>query len=180
MQNIISDIKSGDVEAFREFFNDYYVVLCVFAARFLQSDEQCKDVAQEALTEYWEKREDFDELYKVKGYLYTVTRNRCLNILRHEKAGRECLDVREANLESEVAFENLVIEQETYLLVRKAVDALPPRMRTIIYGMLDGKKNARIAEEMGIGEGTVKALKQTAYRKLREQLKEHFYLLLLF
>ncbi len=180
MQNIISDIKSGEVQAFREFFNDYYVVLCVFAARFLQNDEQCKDVAQEALMGYWEKREDFDELYKVKGYLYTVTRNRCLNILRHEKVGRECLDACEAKLESELAFENLVIEQETYLLVRKAVDALPPRMRTIIYGMLDGKKNACIAEEMGISEGTVKALKQTAYRKLREQLKEHFYLLLLF
>ena len=90
------------------------------------------------------------------------------------------MDVSEAKLQSELVFENLVIEQETYLLVRKAVDTLPPRMRTIIYGMLDGKKNARIAEEMGIGEGTVKALKQTAYRKLREQLKEHFYLLLLF
>ncbi|MDE6451177.1 MAG: sigma-70 family RNA polymerase sigma factor, partial [Odoribacter sp.] len=87
MRNIVSDIKSGDLRAFREFFDDYYVVLCVFAAHYLKDDELCKDVVQEVLMSYWERREDFEELYKVKGYLYTVTRNRCLNILRDEKVG---------------------------------------------------------------------------------------------
>ena len=84
----------------------------------------------------------------------------------------------EEELESECTFEDHVIEQETYLIVRKAVDSLPPQMRTIIRYALDGLKNPQIAKEMGIGEGTVRSLKQTAYRKLREQLKEHFYVLL--
>ena len=84
----------------------------------------------------------------------------------------------EEELESESVFEEQVIEQETYLLVRNAVDKLPPQMRRIIRYALDGMSNPQIAKEMGIGEGSVKSLKQTAYRKLRAQLKEHFYLLL--
>ena len=51
-------------------------------------------------------------------------------------------------------------------------------MRTIIHYAMDGLKNPQIALEMGIAEGTVHSLKKTAYRKLREQLQEHFYLLL--
>ncbi|MCQ4873602.1 RNA polymerase sigma factor [Butyricimonas paravirosa] len=178
MRDIVSYIKSGDLNAFKELFEDYYVMLCVFAARYLKDDEQCKDVAQEALSGYWERREDFNDIYKVKGYLYTVTRNRCLNILRHVKVSQGYLKEYEEELESECTFEDHVIEQETYLIVRKAVDSLPPQMRTIIRYALDGLKNPQIAKEMGIGEGTVRSLKQTAYRKLREQLKEHFYVLL--
>lgn len=177
-QDIVSNIKRGDLHAFKEFFDDYYIMLCVFAARYLKDDEQCKDVAQEALTGYWEKREDFDDIHKVKGYLYTVTRNHCLNILRHEKVSLNYRKMYEEELESERVFEEQVIEQETYLLVRNAVDKLPPQMRKIIRYSLDGMSNPQIAKEMGIGEGSVKSLKQTAYRKLRAQLKGHFYLLL--
>ena len=177
-QGIVSDIKRGDLLAFKELFDDYYIMLCVFAARYLKDDEQCKDVAQEALIGYWERREDFDDIYKVKGYLYTVTRNHCLNILRHEKVSLNYRKMYEEELESERVFEEQVIEQETYLLVRNAVDKLPPQMRKIIRYSLDGMSNPQIAKEMGIGEGSVKSLKQTAYRKLRAQLKGHFYLLL--
>lgn len=177
-QDIVSNIKQGDLHAFKEFFDDYYIMLCVFADRYLKDDEQCKDVAQEALAGYWERREDFDDIFKVKGYLYTVTRNRCLNILRHEKVSLNYQKIYEEELESECVFEEQVIEQETYLLVRNAVDKLPSQMRRIIRYSLNGMTNSQIAKMMGIGEGSVKSQKQTAYRKLRAQLKEHFYLLL--
>lgn len=67
MSSIVEAIKKGDQAAFRELFEDYYPVLCVFATKFLRDEEQCKDVAQEALLAYWERREDFDDIYKVKG-----------------------------------------------------------------------------------------------------------------
>ena len=83
-----------------------------------------------------------------------------------------------ASRESESYFEDDVIEQEMFMLVHKAIEVLPPQMRTIIHYAMDGLKNPQIALEMGIAEGTVHSLKKTAYRKLREQLQEHFYLLL--
>ena len=64
------------------------------------------------------------------------------------------------------------------LLDRKAVDALPHQMRRIIELAMAGKRNAEIAVELAIAEGTVHTLKKTAYKKLRDHLKQHFYLLL--
>ncbi len=176
MKSIIEDIKRGNKAAFRELFEDYYPILCVFALKYISDEEQCKDIAQETLLAYWQNRNDFDDIFKVKGFLYRVARNRCLNIIKREQVDEHY--VREASAEPEYFFENEVIRQETYLLVRKAVGALPPQMRRIIELAMQGKKNAEIAAELSVAEGTVHTLKKTAYRKLRDQLKEHFYLLL--
>ena len=125
MNGLIEDIKQGDRAAFRELFEDYYPILCVFAMKYIRDEEQCKDVAQETLLTYWQNRADFEDIFKVKGYLYRVARNRCLNMIRREQVDEHF--VKEALTESEAYFENEVIRQETYLLVRKAVGALPYR-----------------------------------------------------
>lgn len=178
MNSIIEEIKRGDKMAFRELFEDYYPILCVFAMKYIRDEEQCKDVAQETLLTYWQNRQDFEDVYKVKGYLYMVARNRCLNIIKRGHVDEHYVE--EALRESEAYFEDEVIRQETYLLVRKAVEALPTQMRRIIELAMQGKKNAEIAAELSIAEGTVHTLKKTAYKKLREQLKEYFYFLLFF
>ena len=176
MRDIVAEIRSGDKSSFKELFEDYYPILCVFASKYVKDDELCKDIAQETFLSYWEKRKSFEDIYKVKGYLYMVARNRCLIYLKREQVNQAYLD--SASRESESYFEDNVIEQEMFMLVHKAIEVLPPQMRTIIHYAMDGLKNPQIALEMGIAEGTVHSLKKTAYRKLREQLQEHFYLLL--
>ena len=176
MNDLIEDIKGGNKAALRELFEDYYPVLCVFAMRYLHDEEQSKDIAQETLLTYWQKRADFEDILKVKGYLYMVARNRCLNVLKRVRVDEHYL--RELTLEPDFIFEDEVVRQETYLLVRKAVDALPCQMRRIIELAMAGKRNAEIAVELAIAEGTVHTLKKTAYKKLRDHLKQHFYLLL--
>lgn len=173
MSTIIDDIRQGNRAAFRELFEDYYPILCVFAMRYLRDEEQSKDVAQEVLLSYWERREDFEDLFKVKGYLYTAARNRCLNIIKHGRV--DAGYVQEVLAGPDYYFEDEVVRQETYLLVRKAVEGLPVQMRRIIELAMQGKKNAEIAQELSIAEGTVHTLKKTAYRKLRDELQDHFY-----
>lgn len=177
MSNIARDIRDGNVAAFKELFEDYYPVLCVFASKYLSDGEACKDVAQETLVSYWEHRAEFDDIHQVRGYLYTVARNRCLNQLKREAVNAEAVET--IRRESDEAFEENYLEQETYRLVREAVDALPPQMRSVIRLSMEGMTNPEIARRMGVTEGTVHATKKAAYRKLRDALKEHFYLLLL-
>lgn len=176
MNNIAEDIKRGDKVVFRELFEDYYPILCVFAMKYLHDEDICKDIAQETLLTYWQNRNDFEDIFKVKSYLYRVARNKCLNIIKRVQIGEHY--IREVLTEPVYDFEDEVIRQETYLLVRKAIDALPNQMRRIIELALQGKKNAEIASELSISEGTVHSLKKTAYKKLRNSLQDHFYSLL--
>ena len=83
--NIIADIKRGNKNAFKKLFDDYFPILCVFSFHYVEDKEVCKDIVQESFLSYWERKENFDDLLKVKSFLYTVTRNKCLNHLKHEQ-----------------------------------------------------------------------------------------------
>ena len=65
----------------------------------------------------------------IRDSLYTVTRNKCLNHLKHEQ-----LDIPDFPDQEkfESGFEAAIIEQETFRIVRKAVEELPTQMRNII------------------------------------------------
>lgn len=177
IENIIADIKRGDKNAFKKLFDDYYPILCVFAAQYIEDKEVCKDIVQEAFLSCWEKKEDFENIHKLKGFLYTVTKNKCLNQLKHAQLPTPAFSGQE---EVDSGFESAIIEQETYRMVRKAVDELPSQMRNIILLSMEGLKNHEIADKLQISEGTVHTLKKLAYRKLRETLKGINYIVLLF
>ena len=49
MRDIVAEIRSGDKSSFKELFEDYYPILCVFASKYVKDDELCKDIAQETL-----------------------------------------------------------------------------------------------------------------------------------
>jgi RNA polymerase sigma-70 factor (ECF subfamily) len=166
-EDLIAGIRQDNIRSFRLLFDDYYPILCLFSSKFIHNRETCKDVAQETLLSYWERRSDFFSSAEVKGFLYTVAHNKCLNLLRHVHVG-----IDDSNHDaSEVDFEAAMIEQETYLMVRRAVDNLPTQMRRIILYSMEGLANKEIALKLEITEGTVHTLKKHAYRKLREHLK---------
>lgn len=177
IENIITEIKRGNKQAFKELFDDYFPILCVFSTHYINDKEVCKDISQESLLAYWERKEDFNDILKVKSFLYTVTRNKCLNQLKHAQLDLTDFPSQE---ESETDFEAAIIEQETFRLVRKSVEKLPAQMRNIIIYAMEGLKNHEIADKLQISEGTVHTLKKIAYRKLRESLKGITYTLLLF
>lgn len=176
MKNIIDEIKEGRKESFKEFFEDFYPILCSFAFRFLKTTDQSEDVAQEALVKYWERKEDFEDVKSVKNFLYVVVRNRCLTLLKQSKRNQDLSVVK--TLESESFFKEIIINQETFHLVQKAISELPDRQREIIKLALKGVRNPEIALQLDITENTVKTSKRNAFKKLRELLKEHYYLLL--
>lgn len=176
--NILTDIKKGDKKAFKDFFEDFYPILCVFAEKYLKSPDQSKDVAQEALLKFWEKKSEFSDIKGVKGFLYVVVKNSCMNMLKRSKKSEDIAPLKE--LESESFLKKNIINQETFAQVRNAVDSLPKRMKEIIELSMRGVKNPEIATQLGISVNSVHTSKKSAYRKLREILKDKYYLLLFF
>lgn len=81
----VQRLRSGDKQAFKELFDEFYQTLCLFAARFLKDDALAADVVQEVFVKFWERHTDFDNDLKVKSYLYTSVRNACLEYNRDKK-----------------------------------------------------------------------------------------------
>ena len=176
MSDLIKDIRNNRIQAFRHLFNDYSPMLCALAHQYIADRECCKDIAQDALLTYWELRERFDDIRQVKSFLYITTRNKSLNVLKHEQFKDESASM--PDIIADEVLEDRIIRQETYLQVRRSVESLPGQMQRIIRLSMSGKRNSEIARILSISEGTVHSLKKTAYKKLRIILKEHFFLLL--
>lgn len=158
--------------AFEEFFKDYFPILAVFGSKYIDNPETNKDIAIETLYKYWERREDFSEIYQVKSFLYQTVKNRYIDIIRHSKTHNKFVENYKNITEKSYSLD--IIEQETTLLVRKAVDGLPESMREIINLSMKGYTNAQIAEKLNISPGTVHSSKKVAYQKLRASLGKYF------
>ena len=173
----ISEIANGNRKEFEMFFREHYAFLCHFASRYIVNNAECEDIVQESLLKYWENRKNFNSYTKVRSYIYTVIRNSCIdNIRKNNRNRRKSL----SELNEKSYFEDNLIENESYNLFYTALNKLPDRCKELIELALKGFKNSEIAEEMGITEGTVHSIKKRAYKKLRDLLKDKYYLLFLF
>jgi RNA polymerase sigma-70 factor (ECF subfamily) len=85
---------------------------------------------------------------------------------------------RELEKGSEAFFRDHVIEEETYRMLRNAIDRLPEQTRRVMILALEEHDNKEIAARLQIAEGTVHSLKKIAYKRLREDLKDYFYVCL--
>lgn len=165
-----------EVKAFKEFFESFYPSVCIFAQKYVRDAGLAEDIAQEAFVEYWKKKENFTDLKAEKGFIYTVTRNKCLNDLKHRDIQKSIFNDK---ILSDDYFYELIIEEETYSIVSHYVNNLAPQSRKIVWLSMEGIKNQEIADNLNISVNTVKTLKKNAYKELRNQLKDHVFIFFL-
>lgn len=162
---------------FKQFFENFYPCLCLFARKYVQDTDVASDMAQEAFIKLWKGKEAFDNENAMKGYLYMVTRNSCLNHIKHRKV---VSDFAAQAMEKELFLRDSILEQETYYEVHKAIEILPFQGKRVVQMSMKGLKNPEIALRLNISINTVKSVKANAYRLLRLQLKDSVVFLLIF
>lgn len=165
----------GHEEKFKSLFREYFPSLCIFAYRYLTDVESAKDAVHNVFIALWEAPAQMDHLYNEKGYLYTLVRNHCLDILRKQTVQNKY----SANLnlhtkENEEYFEAEALREETYRQLDQAINKLPVRSREIIRLKMEGLKNQEIAEKLGLSINTINTLKSNSYKMLRSMLKDNF------
>lgn len=169
-------INRDDKKSFKIFFEEFYPSVCVYAGKYLKDIDLAEDFAQEAFIEFWKSNGQFTDIKAIKGFIYTVTRNKCLN---HLKITGIHDNILKNDLLLDDYFYELILEEETYSIVHNAVNKLATQSRKIIWLSLEGNKNQDIADHLQVSVNTVKTLKKNAYKELRNLLKDHVYVILL-
>ena len=169
-------LNRNNKKAFKQFFENFYPSVCVYAGKYLKDINLAEDFTQEAFIEYWRSKGQFTDIKAIKGFIYTVTKNKCLNHLK-------ITSIRENIIKNDFSlndyFYELILEEETYSIVHHAVNKLASQSRKIIWLSLEGNKNQDIAEQLGVSINTIKTLKKNAYKELRDLLKNQAYVILL-
>ncbi len=177
---VLIKISQGDKHAFKQVFNLYYGSLCLFIRKYIISVEHAEDIAQEVFIKIWEKKLHFPNEIAFKSYLYRTAKNMALNAIAHEDVKKRYQENKLADKESDDFFYENYIEQETHRLILQTIDNLPSRAKEVLNLNLCGFKNQEIAKKLNISINTVKNHKASAYKFLKENLKDVFPLLALF
>lgn len=180
-EQLAAAFRQGDKKAFEALFRENYEPLCRFAYSFVNDRDEAEDVVQNLFVSFWEKKDDHEIESNLKGYLYRMTRNACLNVLKHKK-------VVERHAEGSVLSEwshseaasDLTIANELEGRIQHAIQSLPEQCRVVFeLSRFENLKYAEIAARLKISEKTVENQIGKALRVMREQLKEYLMLVII-
>lgn len=167
---LISRLKKGDKDAFRQLFEYYYPLFLAFAKRLLKKDYVSEDLIQNVFMRVWILREKLDEKRSLKNYLLVAVRNEIYYFLRTE------LKKKHEEIKDDVAVtmfdaNNNMSAKELEIAVSKILSSMPERRREIFELSRSNKlSNAEIADKLGLSVRTVEKHIENALKDIRNQL----------
>lgn len=177
---LLSLLKRGDIGAFTAIHSRYYGLLYVHAYKRLNEREEVKDILQELFSYLWNNRETINFNSSLPAYLYTATRNRVLNVYKHQKIKSDYItSLHEFVNNTEPMPDEILREKELIALVEKEVAALPSQMR-LIFEMSRNQQlsHQEIANLLNISPLTIRKQVNNSLKILRLKLGSYFYMLL--
>lgn len=173
-QQIIEGLRVSDEGAYKFVFVGMFAELCYFADSMVHNKHAAEDIAMESLVAFWKREKDgFKTLGNVRGFLYTSTRNACINYLKQKKnyTLSEAAIAHLANDNSD--WENLSLEAQVLQAVYAKIEELPEGCKQVFkLAYLDGVKRADIAIQLNLSEHTVRNHIVRALRILRLKLTD--------
>lgn len=169
---LFARISQGDEEAFTIVYNKYHKLIYVLAYRYLMSVEMAEDVVQHVFTRLWEYRSELCVNISLKNYLFTMTKNHVLNLIRNENnALIKNYEIVQAIPTYEDDLIEKLEEKEMMSLFHQAVELLPPQKREIcLMKIKEELSNQEIADKLKLSINTVKTHYSEALKLLRLHL----------
>jgi RNA polymerase sigma-70 factor (ECF subfamily) len=161
----------GDSAAFRALYDREAGKMLGIAMRLLKRQSLAEDAVHDAFVNVWNKAATFDPAQgNARGWMYTILRNRALNMLRTE--GR---------LDHQDAFETLLgaaPDEDPEAIVaglseasalRRCLEGLAPNRRSVlVLAYVHGLTHGEIAGRLGVPLGTMKSWVRRSLLALKE------------
>ncbi len=163
--------------AFQVLVERHLGALTAFCGKFLGSPRAGEELAQDVLVEAWSRRGSYRPVGRLRVFLLTMARTRCLNRLRDDRRrlarGPSLAEAPEEPGEAATPGGQLelLLERERGRQVRAALLELsPPLCEAVLLRFDQGLEYAEIARIVGSPEGTVRSRVFHALERLRGAL----------
>jgi len=184
----MAGIKINDHADFSGIYSIYFPKMVRFAREYVISHEEAQCIVQDLFLYLWEQRDTLGAISNLNAFLFTLTKNRCIDFYRQQsrmnklKESLDALQERELSLKMEALKqfdENMFSTQEIEEILNNAVNSLPEKCREVfILSRMEGLKHEEIAQQLNISVNTVQNHISTAIRKLKTELKDYLPLLI--
>lgn len=169
--SLIFHLKNGDENAFAYLIDTFNHRLCVYANSHINDTHLSEDIVQNVFIKVWERRKNLREDFSLKSYLYKSVYNACINEYKKSKLVTALEKKHIDGLESIVEEKNEAALEKLILLVKDAIQELPPKCKEIfLLSKREGLTNIEISEHLNISKNTIERQITIAYSKIRENV----------
>lgn len=181
---LVQQALAGDERAFETLVDRYYPSLTNLIYQILRNHHQVDDVLQHVFLQLFLSLATLRADKSLKAWLFQVARNRCLDELRRRRTiSFSDLQASERDEDDFVPFEflpdasplpdELAEQHELRQTVRRAIQALPPKLRPVVFLRYSSQKSfSEIGHVLNIPEATAKTYYNRAKPFLRAALLE--------
>lgn len=165
-------IANGDRNAFNTFLSRHLTAVVQFARRYLSSQADAEDIAQETFFRVWQKSATWQaQGHSPRSWIYRIAYNLCIDEIRRRPAISPSNE-NDVHLQSDSLEMHLERDSAVNQLSRSLKD-LPERQHTAIaLCALQGLSNKEAATAMEISIDALESLLSRGRRQLRARLQQ--------
>jgi RNA polymerase sigma-70 factor (ECF subfamily) len=181
-EDLMAQVQCGNVAAFELLFEQYRLPVFNFLFRMLNGERgPAEDLLQEVFMKIYDARKYYEPRAKFSTWLFTITRNHCLNFLmsRRYRQGRRTLSLEAMAAERggqtdavkppDLALQDSSGKQELGELLEQAIGNLPDEYKEVfILHAVEGFSHQDVAGILKMNPATVR----TNYHRARTMLRE--------
>jgi len=161
---LLAQVANGNEKAFEWLINRFSDILGAYIFKLTHSKEVTEEIVQDVFLKIWNTRHTLPSVSNFHAWLYIVSKNQAISVLRkaiRERAGKELIT---HNLWDQ---EDNTWEDEKLSAIEKAIAQLPPQQKKVfILSRHEGLSYKEIAAQMHISTETVKKYLQIATQSI--------------
>jgi len=184
-QQLIENIKKGDIAAFEKLYSQYYIFLCLIAEHIVRNPSDAEEIVSDVFVKLWNIREKIEISASIKSYLVKSVHNTSINHIEKDQLINKKTDRLNKSDYELLAWASdyplgRLYEKDIMNILKSGIDSLPESCRQIfLLSRNEDLKYSDIADKLGISINTVKTQMKIALARLREILKDYLIILLL-
>jgi len=167
----------NDIDYFLCLYERYELRLLRYIRRIsMVSDEQAKDILQEAFIKIWQNLNAFNQSMKLSSWIYRIVHNETISYWRRNRSYGKDRKVKLDNVIIENQLDDSEINEDKdkkEFLTHEVLGLLPLKYKTVlILKYIEGKGYREISDVLKIPEGTVATRLNRAKKKFIEMASE--------
>ena len=167
---LIVRAQMGDSDAFSKLFERYHGRLTYYIRRFLDSEEQVKDVLQSVWLDVFRQLPGLRHNEAFRVWLYRIAHNKAV---RAFKEYQRYVSLEEENIQCESTKDDSEFTSEDAAQIHAALNRLEPHHKEVlVLRFLESMSYQEIADVIGCNLGTIRSRIHYAKKSLRKEMEE--------
>jgi RNA polymerase sigma factor (sigma-70 family) len=168
-EQLVGEVQTGIVSSYEQLVRRFERKLFFYALRIVRHEDDAKDAVQEAFIHVYEHIERFDRSRSFSAYVYSITHNEAITIIRKRKH-TESLDT--VSVAGDVLSPiDKIIAQASREEIARAVDSLEPKYRDVVrLYYFDDLSYEEIAQTLHIPINTVRTNLKRGKMRLKDRI----------